>query len=72
MDFNVLTVEESEELEREIKYNEVAILLQNLKSTGSGGFAVKFCKCFLLDIGHFIPRSIIHSYAIQKSQIVRS
>ena len=45
--------------------------MKNDKSPGSDGFTAEFFKCFWMDIGNFIVRSINYSYSIKEMSCVQ-
>ena len=62
---NKLTDSESNRLEGEIKYTEMAQALKNMKngkSPGQDGFTVEFFKFFWIDLGFIILRSLNYAY----------
>ena len=62
---NKLENEEAEKFERELLYIELGKALKTMKNNktpGLDGFAVEFFKFFLIDIGHFVHRSVNYAY----------
>ena len=60
-----LSDKESQDLEGEILYSELAFALKNMKnnkSPGLDGFTVEFFKFFWVDIGHYILNSLNYGY----------
>ena len=65
---------ESETLEGELNYTELAEVLKNIKngkSPGQDGFTVKFFKFFWIDIGYFILRSLNYGYRTDSLSITQ-
>lgn len=62
---NKLSDFEAKQLEGEITYTELALVLKNMKnnkSPGQDGFTVEFFKYFWIDLGIFILRSLNYGY----------
>ena len=60
-----LSQQESEQLEGEIKIEELTkalINMKNVKNLGLGGFTAEFYKFFWIDIGTFVLRSLNYAY----------